>query len=107
MPKKDPLFYLRARRTEKEYLVSVCDENILGETLCDGEIEIFVNERFFGGDLVNIEKCLEELRKATSFNIFGTNIVNEAIKQRLVNELSVHWINCPNNGRVGHAMLIR
>jgi len=107
MPKKKSSFYLRARRTEKEYLVSVCDENILGETLIDGEIELCVNERFFNGDLVNIEKCLEELRRATSFTIFGAEIVNEAIKKRLVNELSVQWINCPKNGLVGHAMLIR
>jgi hypothetical protein len=107
MPKKNQLFYLRARRTEKEYLVSVCDENILGETLCEGEIEICVNERFFSGELVSIEKCVEELRKATSFTIIGAQIVNEAIKQRFINELSVQWINCPKNGRVGHAMLIR
>ncbi|MHA1738987.1 MAG: DUF424 domain-containing protein [Candidatus Heimdallarchaeota archaeon] len=107
MPKKNQLFYLRARRTEKEYLVSACDENVLGETLSEGEIEIYVNERFFGGELVSIEKCLEELRKASSFTIFGTEIVNEAVKHRLVNELSVHWIDCTKNGRVGHAMLIR
>ena len=107
MPKKNQLFHLRARRTEKEYLVSVCDENILGETLCDGEVEIYVNERFFRGELVSIDKCLEELSKASNFNIFGTEIVNEAIKHRLVNELSVHWIDCTKNGRVGHAMLIR
>ncbi|MHA1125749.1 MAG: DUF424 domain-containing protein [Candidatus Heimdallarchaeota archaeon] len=107
MPKKEPLFYLRARRAEKEYLVSVCDENILGEIICEGEIELCVNERFFSGDLVNIEKCLKELQKASSFTIIGTEIVNVAIKKRLVNELSVHWINCEKNGRVGHAMLIR
>ena len=107
MPKKNQLFYLRARRTEQEYLVSACYENVLGVTLSEGEIEIYVNERFFGGELVSIEKCLEELRKASSFTIFGTEIVNEAIKHRLVNELSVHWIDCPKNGRVGHAMLIR
>ncbi len=32
MPKKNQLFYLRAHRTEKEYLVSACDENVLGKT---------------------------------------------------------------------------
>ncbi|HUT81957.1 MAG TPA: DUF424 family protein [Candidatus Bathyarchaeia archaeon] len=104
---KDQMFYLRARRTEKEYLVSVCDAELLGKTLCEGELELYVSERFFSGELVNLEKCLEEMWNASSLNLIGTAIVTAAIKERMINELSVMWINCPENGRTGHAMLIR
>ncbi|MBN1331208.1 MAG: DUF424 family protein [Candidatus Heimdallarchaeota archaeon] len=104
---KNQKFYLRARRTEKEYLVSVCDADLLGKTLCEGELELCVSERFFGGELVSLERCLEEMWKASSLNLIGTAIVTAAIKERMINELSVMWINCPENGRTGHAMLLR
>ncbi|NHJ03769.1 MAG: DUF424 family protein [Candidatus Heimdallarchaeota archaeon] len=104
---KEPMFYLRVRQTEKEYLVAACDEKILGETLIEGDLELYVNERFFGGELVSLDKCLEELNRATSCNIIGFEIVNAAIENRLVSDLAVMWIDCPKNGRVGHVMRIR
>jgi len=104
---KKQRFYLRARQTEKEYLVAICDAELLGKTLTDGELELYISERFFGGELVHQEKCLEEMWKATSLNIIGTAIVELAIEHRLINEQSVLWINCPTHGKVGHAMLLR
>lgn len=100
-------FYLRARRTENEYLVTVCDKNLLGKTLCDGELELYVNDRFFGGELSSLEECIEEMCKATSLNLIGSKIVDAAVENRMVNELAVMWIKCPKNGKVGHVMLIR
>jgi len=104
---KKELFYLKIRQTEKEYLVSVCDQNLLGKTITSDDLELCVNERFFAGDLVTIEKCFEEIMKATSCNLIGKIIINEAIKNRIINEKSVMWLNCPKIGKVGHAMLIR
>ena len=52
---KEQLFYLRVRQTQKEYLVTVCDKELLGKTLCEGELELSVNDRFFGGDLVQLK----------------------------------------------------
>ncbi|MHA1628723.1 MAG: DUF424 domain-containing protein [Candidatus Heimdallarchaeota archaeon] len=100
-------FYLRARQTEKEYLVAICDAELLGETICDGDLELYVSERFFGGELIIQDKCIEEMLKATSLNIIGQSIVNLAIKHRIINEQSVMWIDCPEHGKVGHAMLLR
>ena len=107
MNKKEQRFYLKARQTEKDYLVTVCDEKLLGETVCDGEVELYVNERFFGGELATIEQCLTEMNKATSCNLIGFEIVNAAVQNRIVSDLAVMWIDCKKNGRVGHVMLIR
>ena len=107
MTKDEQRFYLRVRQTEKEYLVTVCDEKLLGETICDGDVELYVNERFFGGELATINQCLEEMSRATSCNLIGFEIVNAAVENRLVSELAVMWIDCEKNGKVGHVMLIR
>jgi len=104
---KKQLFYLRVRQTHKEYLVTVCDEELLGKTVSEGELELYVSEHFFGGDLVPLEKCLEQMKTATSFNLIGKGIVDAAVENRMVNELAVMWINCQDNGKVGHVMFIR
>ncbi|MCE7744510.1 MAG: DUF424 family protein, partial [Candidatus Heimdallarchaeota archaeon] len=52
---KKQLFYLRVRQTERDYLVTVCDKELLGKTICEGELELYVNDRFFGGDLVSAD----------------------------------------------------
>jgi len=100
-------FYLRVHQTEKEFMVSACDADLLGETLSEDELDLCVSERFFGGELVPIDTCLEALKKASSFNIIGSAIVKAAIDERLVNEISVKWIECKDHGKVGHAMLLR
>lgn len=105
--RKQKMIYLRVRDTGREYLVTACDEKLLGATISEGELELYVSEHFFGGELVPIEKCLQEMMKATSFNLIGEDIVNAAIKARLVNEFSVLWINSPNHGRVGHVLFVR
>ncbi|NHJ39793.1 MAG: DUF424 family protein [Asgard group archaeon] len=106
MPKKQQ-FYLRVRQIQKEYLVTVCDAELLGKTICEGELELCVNERFYSGKLVSLDECLIEMDKATSLNLVGKSIVEAAIENRMVNELSVKWINCNECGKVALAMLIK
>lgn len=107
MKKKEQRVYLRVRQTENEYLVTSCDEKLLGETLIDGEVELYVSERFFGGNLVTIDQCLEAMNKATSCNLIGFEIVNAAVENRIISDLAVMWLDCKKNGRVGHVMLLR
>lgn len=104
---KKQLFYLRVHQIQEEYLVTVCDAELLGKTICEGELELCVNERFYRGELSSLEDCLKQMDKATSLNLVGKSIVEAAIKNRLVNELSVKWINCNENGQVALAMLIK
>ncbi|TFF84827.1 DUF424 family protein, partial [Candidatus Heimdallarchaeota archaeon] len=77
------------------------------KTISEGERELYVNEKFFGGELVGLQKCIKMLKVATSANIIGKDIIEAAIDQRIINKLTVMWIQCPEHGRVGHALLIR
>ena len=106
MPKKQQ-YYLRVRQIQKEYLVSVCDAELLGKTICEEDLEVCVNERFYNGELTSLDKCLKEMNKATSLNLVGKSIVEAAIKNRMINELSVKWINCNKHGQVALAMLVK
>jgi len=84
--------YIRVRETFDHVLVSVCDEELLGKTLVEGEIEFNVNPEFYGGELVDTKTCIKYLQSATVANMIGTNTVKAAINAGLVHESAVLYI---------------
>lgn len=85
--------YMRVRKTLEHYLVAICDEALLGQTLVQGKIRFKVSEEFYGGELVDMEKCLEHLKRATIVNMIGNNTVKVAIEAGIVHKGAVLYID--------------
>ncbi len=81
----------------KEIVIGICDENLIGTEQGDFKI----SKHFFKGNLVEIEKGLIELKKATIANIFGDEIVSKALEKGLIEKSGVKKIN-----NIPHAQLI-
>jgi hypothetical protein len=77
---------LTERDTDQGLLVTVCDQDILGETFEDGEVSLTVTEEFYGGEIVETETVIETLGRASVANIVGTDAVTLAIEEGFVNE---------------------
>ncbi|HDD67417.1 MAG TPA: DUF424 family protein [Candidatus Thorarchaeota archaeon] len=84
--------YMRVRETIEHYVVAICDEGLLGKTLRQGNIQFKVSEEFYGGELVDIETCMEHIRRATIVNMIGKVTVDAAIKAGIVHEQAVIYI---------------
>ena len=84
--------YVRVCETHDHYLVAICDEDLLGKTLVEGEIKFKVSEEFYGGDLVDMKTCLEYLKKATISNMVGKTTVDAAINAGLIHEKAILYI---------------
>lgn len=93
--------YLRTTRHGKDTLVAVCDAEILGKTLEGGRVPFHVSERFYGGILASLEEAIEAMRKATICNMIGKQIVDAAIRSRLVQESGIIYF-----GDVPHAQIV-
>ena len=87
-----PKFYLKIHPRMEHYLVAICDESLLGRTLVEGEIKFNVSEDFYGGNLVDMETCLEHLRIATIANMIGEKTVEVAINAGLVQKQAILYI---------------
>ncbi len=61
-------------------ILAACDSSLLGKTISEGDLEITVNERFYGGEEVSEEKFLELLKECFSANLIGEETVNAARK---------------------------
>ena len=80
---------LRERDTAKGVLVSVCDEDCLGETYEDGDISLEVTEEFYAGEEAtdaDPEAVIDALRGATVGNLVGEESVGVAVDAGLIDE---------------------
>ncbi|QZA89680.1 DUF424 domain-containing protein [Salinarchaeum sp. IM2453] len=93
---------VQERETPEGLLVSVCDQDILGETFVDGDVSITVTEEFYGGEKKSEEAVINSLQRATVANIVGTKSVNLAIENDIIEETNVLEID-----ETLHAQLLR
>ncbi|MEM1554923.1 MAG: DUF424 family protein [Desulfurococcaceae archaeon] len=71
-------------------ILAVCDENLLGKRLIDDKgFAIYVDPRFYGGELVTMDEAFSMMSEANCINMVGNDVVREAIKRGLVREESV------------------
>jgi len=73
--------------------VACCDELLLNQIFIEGNLKIEISYRFFGGDLLSIDKALELLKNASYFNIVGENITSKAIALKILSKEGVKKIN--------------
>ncbi|MHA1583556.1 MAG: DUF424 domain-containing protein [Candidatus Baldrarchaeia archaeon] len=81
--------YLKVRRVQKEVVVAVCDENLLGKKFKEGRLRLHVKEDFYGGQLVSIKEGVDAIKEATIANIVGENIIRKLIEEGLIIEEAV------------------
>lgn len=84
--------YMRVQETMEHYLVAMCDKGLLNKTLVKGDLEFKVNPEFYGDELVQIDECLEHLKKATIVNMVGKTTVDAAMEAGMVHKSAVVYI---------------
>ncbi|MBC7114476.1 MAG: uncharacterized protein PWR13_1407 [Archaeoglobi archaeon] len=89
-------------RTEKEFLVAVCDKELLGKTLKEGEFSFYVSPEFYGGEEITEEELKDLLESATIANLIGHRCVSIAIEAGIIDEEMVLFIQ-----GVPHAQMVR
>mgnify|MGYP000120060205 CR=1 FL=1 len=78
---------VRERETPEGLLVSVCDDDCLGETYENGEITLAVDEEFYGGEEAteaDADTVVDALHRASVANIVGERAVDVAIEAGLI-----------------------
>lgn len=73
------MYYVKVHRRNRDVIVAVCDSELLGMTLKEGDLRLYVNPDFYGGEKVSSEELSNILREATIVNAVGERIVKELI----------------------------
>ena len=88
-----PMAYIKVRETHEHTVVALCDEDLLGKTLVKGAVKFKVSEEFYGGNLVDVEECVTQLKRATIANMVGKDTVQAAIDAGFVHKNAVVYID--------------
>ena len=85
--------YIKIHCRNEIETVACCDVKLLNKVFKDGSLEIEISDRFFGGQLIQLEEAIDILKEASSFNIVGENIIKKAIDCKLLSKEGVRSIN--------------
>jgi hypothetical protein len=85
--------YLKIHTRNDIETIACCDEDLINQEFKEGNLRIEINDKFFGGALLDIEEAIEILKGACYFNIVGKNITNKAINLKLLPKDGVRMIN--------------
>ena len=95
------MIYVNVYRNQNEILVAACDEEILGKSFSEGDVNLKVSKGFYRGDLVPIKELSKLLSSATIANLTGNRVVEEAINLGFVEREHVIEVS-----GVKHAQLV-
>lgn len=79
----DQGFVARVITWEGTALVNICDQELLGQKVRDGSLEMHLSRDYFGGELVSSEEALQLVRSCSMANLVGQRIVGRVLAERL------------------------
>lgn len=94
--------YVNLKKIGRNVLLAICDYDVLGRTLKEGEITFHVKAEFYNGRKVSLDEAIEMIENSTIVNMVGKNCVEKAIKKGYVHPEAVLHIE-----GVPHAQIVK
>ena len=86
-------YALRTMRYEGSTMVNICDIELVGTKLEQGEIVVNLTKEYFQEEIIEESKAENLLKTCSVANLVGERIVNKAIALRLAKEISIKRIS--------------
>ena len=86
------IYAARTTKYSDSLMISVCDLNLVGKTLSQGDVVISLSSEYFQEEVIKKEKAADLLNNCSIANLVGERIVAMAISMGLANEASVKRI---------------
>jgi hypothetical protein len=102
MAEGEPMVYMKVMEVQGEKIVAICDEELLGRKLREGDIVLYVNEAFYKGQLVPLSYAMQKAMEATVLNLVGEKTVNAAVREGLIHPEAIIRVE-----GVPHAQAVR
>jgi len=78
------MFYYKTFKSGKDFLLAICDEDLVGKTIRQGDIEFEVKEMFYRDEKCGSRKIRWLSREATIINAVGAEIIKILIDEELI-----------------------
>lgn len=74
-------------------ILSLCDKELIGKILAEGDIEIKVSESFYKGENYSKEMLEEMAKNARNINAIGKESIDFLIKLGIIDKENVRFVN--------------
>lgn len=95
-------YWCKIFQTKHDFVGAICDLDLLGKTLSEGDLKVKVSEHFYGGVQIGDRAALKIMGRVTIGNLFGREIVALALKGGFITEENLIFID-----GVPHAQFIK
>ena len=85
-------YALRMTRYQGSTMVNICDIELVGTKLEQGEMVVDLTKEYFQQEIIEESKAESLLQTCSIANLVGERIVNQAIRLRLAKEISIKRI---------------
>ena len=86
-------FSVRISDYQKNTMVNMCDAELIGKDVVDGELKIHINESYYGKQLVDKDEAMSFLKSASIMNLVGTETISLAIDLGIGSESGIKIIS--------------
>lgn len=94
--------YLKIHKSGDSAIVALCDRELIGRTLREGNINVTITEDFYKGEVISEDDAVNILKTASNVNIFGDRSVSCAVRCGIISKENVKIID-----EVAHAQIFR
>ncbi|MHA1972240.1 MAG: DUF424 family protein [Candidatus Hodarchaeales archaeon] len=101
---KSKRVFFKIHRQEKNEILAICDEHIMGEELFSDEIRIKVPTKFYKGNEIEKEEALNLIKNYRNINIFGS-VIDLGLEREVIREEAVIWLQNKNGERIPHLLI--
>ncbi len=98
-PKK---IYVKEYSSGLNVLVAVCDEELVGQSFAEGELNLTITESFYKGEAVTEEEVITSLKQANIANLVGERAIKCALANSFIEEANVIFVE-----GVPHAQMVK
>jgi hypothetical protein len=81
--------YVKLQQTGKDVVLAICDAELLGKTLQEGQIVFKVKDEFYNGGKTTVDEAVSMIVNANIVNLVGNCCVEKAIQKGYVHSDAV------------------
>ena len=86
-------FSVRISDYQKNIMVNMCDIELIGKDVVDGELKIHINENYYGKQIVDKDEAMSLLKSASIMNLVGKETISLAIDLGIGSESGIKIIS--------------
>ena len=86
-------YSVRISDYQKNTMVNMCDAELIGKDIVDGELKIHISESYYGKQLVDKDEAISFLKSASIMNLVGKETISLAIDLGIGSESGIKIIS--------------